>query len=659
MMLTTWLKLYVIALVMAASAAPATFWPEAKTSQRGFGGRTTQSAHPERTAERQAVEAFLDTALPRQMEDEHIAGAAVAVVQNGQLLSARGYGSADVEQGRPVNVERTIFLTGSTGKLFTWTAVMQLAEQGKLNLGADVNTYLDFQIPATYPEPITLKHLLSHSAGFEDSAFIYARTPAELPPLGEYLARNIPARIRAPGVLAAYSNYGTALAGYIVERVAGEPFARYIADHIFAPLQMHHSSFEQPLPPTLAAELTRSYAYTREGFQRIRDKFIRTPPTGASATTVTDMANFMIAHLNDGRFGTDRILRQETAQQMHTRLWTADPHVNGFAYGFAETTLNGQRILRHEGEVPGNGCSALMLLPEHRTGLYVAYNGMCDTTTGTRFWHAFLDAFYPAPTTATSQAASYAAADGVQWAGSYRSTRRSVTSFSKLMVLFGGSYGDITVTVEEDGALRTRGLGPQPLRWVQVEPGTFQPADDNRTTYGRLLFSGGADGQGRVLLIENVPYRAYEQVAWYQSTGFSMALLAVCAAICLSVLALAASGTWLRRRNLPAFRPGTALRRARGLLTLADTLYLLFATGLSVLAIDAITYGVTSAVVGLFALPVVATVLVVASLIFAIRGWHDTAWGGVIGRVHYGGVVLAAVAMASWLYAWNLLGFRF
>jgi hypothetical protein len=500
---------------------------------------------------------------------------------------------------------------------------------------------------------------MSHSAGFEDRAFIYAHEPGELLPLGTYLARNTPARIRPPGELSAYSNYGAALAGYIVERVAHEPFEQYAAKHIFAPLQMQHSSFEQPLPPALQADLTRSYQYANQRFEPVPAKYIRTPSTGASVATVTDMAHFMIAHLEGGRYGDARILEPTTVQRMHTRLWTQDPRVNGFAHGFAETSLNGQRILRHEGEVPGNGCSALMLLPEQHVGLYVAYNGMCDMNTGTRLWHAFLDRYYPAPASALAHPAASAQSDLQVLAGTYRSSRRSVTSFSKLMVLLAGPLGDITVSVGEDGTLRTEGLGPQPLHWRETEPGVFRPADAADTIYGGLVFRPSVDGTGHMLLVENVPYRAYEQVAWYQAAGFNLGLVAACTAVFLMTLALAGLAALVRSGRWAVFRPTRVLRRARRLLTLANALYLLFAVGLLVLAADAITYGASPMLIIVLLLPLVATALVVASLIFAARGWHDQAWGGVIGRVHYGSALLAAAILAGWLYIWNLLGFWF
>src|SRR2546428_2353979 len=166
------------------------------------------------------LEAFLNGVLSVQLADDHIPGATVSVVKDGRLFFAKGYGDADRQHGKLVSANTTLFRIGSVGKLFTWTAVMQLAEQGKVNLHADVNTYLKtFHIPATYPEPITLAHLLTHSAGFEDRGTgIFAPTTSDLKPPGQWLAEHIPARVRPPGELTAYSNYGAALAGYIVEQ---------------------------------------------------------------------------------------------------------------------------------------------------------------------------------------------------------------------------------------------------------------------------------------------------------------------------------------------------------------------------------------------------------------------------------------------------------
>src|SRR5262245_48494785 len=207
------------------------------------------AAHP-LTA--QDVEAFLEGLIPAEIERNDIAGATVAIVKDGKLLFAKGYGYADVAKHTPVSAEETLFRPGSVSKLFTWTAVMQLVEQGKLDLDRDVNEYLDFKIPATYAEPITLRHLMTHTPGFEEAIKdLFVPDASQLKPLRDYLTNHIPRRIFPPGKIPAYSNYATALAGYIVERVSGKPYNEYIRDEILLALGMNRSTFVQPLPAEL------------------------------------------------------------------------------------------------------------------------------------------------------------------------------------------------------------------------------------------------------------------------------------------------------------------------------------------------------------------------------------------------------------------------
>ena len=208
------------------------------------------------------MEAFMDDLFAQQMEEYHIAGAAVAVVKEGKLFFAKGYGYADVENKIPVDPEETIFRVGSVGKNFTWTAVMQLVEQGRLDLDADVNSYLDFRIPDTYPQPITLKHLMTHTSGIEDRWLgSLVSDASELVPEREWLIANFPGRVRAPGEAAGYSNYNAMLAGYIVARVSGEPYDQYIQKHIFDPLGMTHSTVHPQMPENLRPLASKSYTY--------------------------------------------------------------------------------------------------------------------------------------------------------------------------------------------------------------------------------------------------------------------------------------------------------------------------------------------------------------------------------------------------------------
>src|SRR5215469_3828078 len=199
-------------------------------------------------------ETFLDALILSQLRNRNIAGAVVSVVKDGQMLFQKGYGYADFEAKRPVLPEQTLFRPGSISKLFTATAVMQLVEQGKLDLDRDVNDYLDFAIPKTYPEPVTLRRLLTHTAGFEETLKnLFVAHEGDLKPLRTYLVNQMPARIFPPGKIPSYSNYGFTLAGYIVERTSGEKFERYVDNHILRPLRMTNSSFDQPLSSQLAS----------------------------------------------------------------------------------------------------------------------------------------------------------------------------------------------------------------------------------------------------------------------------------------------------------------------------------------------------------------------------------------------------------------------
>src|SRR3954469_18900491 len=177
-------------------------------------------------------ETFLDTLIPSQLRNRNIAGAVVSVVKDGQVLFQKGYGYADVEEKKPVQPNQTLFRPGSISKLFTATAVMQLVEQGKVDLDRDVNDYLDFAIPKTYAEPVTLRQLLTHTGGFEETLKnLFVAHESDMKPLRAYLVNEMPARIFLPGKIPSYSNYGFTLVGYIIERVSGENFDRYIENH--------------------------------------------------------------------------------------------------------------------------------------------------------------------------------------------------------------------------------------------------------------------------------------------------------------------------------------------------------------------------------------------------------------------------------------------
>ncbi|PYV64544.1 MAG: serine hydrolase, partial [Acidobacteria bacterium] len=211
------------------------------------------------------LQAFLDGMMPLQLAREDIAGAVITVVKDGKPFLAKGYGYSNVEKKIPVSTDATLFRPGSISKLFNWTGIMQQVELGKLDLDRDVNDYLDFKIPQTYSKPITLRNIMTHTPGFEETEEeLFVANASDLKPLDGYVKAHLPVRIFPPGTTPAYSNYATTLAGYILQRVSGEPFDDYVEHHVFQPLEMSHSTVRQPLPDNLKPLMSNGYDVASE-----------------------------------------------------------------------------------------------------------------------------------------------------------------------------------------------------------------------------------------------------------------------------------------------------------------------------------------------------------------------------------------------------------
>ena len=278
----------------------------------------------------QDLDAFMDGFMPLALERGDIAGSVVVVVKDGQIIFEHGYGFADVATQKPVDPKTTMYRLASISKLFTWTALMQLVEQHKLSLDTDINTYLDFKIPEAFGKPITLLNLMTHTPGFEETLKDQdAADPTHLMSLEASLKSWVPTRVFPPGEVPAYSNYGAALAGYIVQRVSGEPFAQYVERHIFQPLHMTHSTFTEPLPKIFAADMSDGYDVASKE-PKLFELDPQRPAGGLSASG-DDMAHFMIAHLANGTYDGTRILTPETAIKMHTTAYQHTPGIPGMA----------------------------------------------------------------------------------------------------------------------------------------------------------------------------------------------------------------------------------------------------------------------------------------------------------------------------------------
>ncbi|MGZ4859691.1 MAG: serine hydrolase domain-containing protein, partial [Candidatus Angelobacter sp.] len=476
--------------------------------------RVTEPPHELTVAD---VHAFLDGFVPMQLEREDIAGAVVLVVKDGAIFFAKGYGYSDVEKRTPVTVDATLFRPGSVSKLFTWTAVMQLVEQGKLDLDRDINEYLDFKVPAKFDKPITLRNIMTHTPGFEEQIKdLISEEATPIATLKQHLVTHIPERIFPPGTTPAYSNYGASLAGYIVERVSGRPFNDYVNDNIFKPLGMAHSSFAQPLPAELKGLMSTGY---KLGSGKPKPfEIIEEAPAGGLAATAADMARFMIAHLQNGKIENAQILRPETAAQMHSRQFGLSPALNGMCLGFYEEARNGRRIIGHGGDTVYFH-SDLHLMLENGIGFFVSYNsaGKGEISPRSALWYHFLDRYFPYTPPKIEKLAS-AEADAKTVAGRYLTSRRSESSFLKV----GAVEENVRVTPDENGTIKVepfKDFNGQIKKWQEIAPLVY------RSVNGQDLIAFPNDYQGKMLLAPNFPAAAEQRVSLLASADFNQSLI--------------------------------------------------------------------------------------------------------------------------------------
>ncbi|WP_084787807.1 serine hydrolase domain-containing protein [Anaerobacillus alkalidiazotrophicus] len=347
------------------------------------------------------VEEFLDIVIGERRDEFNIPNVTVSVVSGGEIIFAKGYGYADYENNNLVDPEKTLFRIGSTSKLFTWTAVMQLVEAGKLDLDTDINEYLDFELPDTIEykrgksiaEPITIKHLMSHSPGFEDyMTNVFSLYEDSLIPLAQYVREKRPTRVFVPGEVTAYSNYGTALAGYIVEVVSGVPFAQYVEENIYQPLGMEFSTFRQPLPSELADHMSKSYRSVNGEFVEAKFEFVP-EPAGSMSSSAIDMAKFMLAYLQKGQYEGVSILKEDTVQKMFTEQFSQHPRLDGMAYGFIKATFNGRDIFHHPGGMMLYDTS-FYLIPDEEVGFFISHSGG-NYLVNLEIFQEFMNRYFP------------------------------------------------------------------------------------------------------------------------------------------------------------------------------------------------------------------------------------------------------------------------
>jgi CubicO group peptidase (beta-lactamase class C family) len=493
--------------------APSPLLPQGAPAPSKEAAPPTQASQvPELT--KADFETFLDALIPSQLRNRNLAGAVVSVVKDGQVLFQKGYGYADVEEKKPVLPDQTLFRPGSISKLFTATAVMQLVEQGKLDLDQDVNDYLDFPIPKTYAEPITLRQLLTHTGGFEETLKnLFVAHESDIKPLRAYLVNEMPVRIFPPGKIPSYSNYGFTLAGYIVERVSGEKFERYIENHILKPLGMNNSTFDQPLPPQLAPQMSKAYL---SASKKPRDfEFVQAAPAGALTTTAADMTRFMLAFLQDGAVDGVSILKPETVRQMETRQFEFHPMLPGLGITFMEYLIDPVRIIAHGGDTVYFH-SDMILVPDAHVGYFLSYNSLGKDVGGGRgeVWRTFVNRYFPTGQPKVDVDSNIAKTDGRAVSRSYDGTRRGETTLLRIIAL----VDQFKVSSDKEGVLQIEGMKNQSgelQRWREIAPLVYREIDGLE----RIAFRRDASGAVHEMLPFPAIYEG-QRVPWYASKIF-------------------------------------------------------------------------------------------------------------------------------------------
>ena len=589
----------------------------------------------------ESLEPFLDGAVDAAMQANDIPGLILSVVHNGKTLLAKGYGFADQDRTIPAHGELTRFSVASLSKTFVWTAVMQLVEQEKLDLDTDVNSYLtQFQIPATFEEPVTLRHIFAHTAGFEDRVLgLFRRDLDRLHSPAEALSYYIPERVRPPGQYAAYSNWASALAGLIVSNVSGMPFNQYVTENVLEPLGMRHSTFYEPIPGVLPGDT--SGAFRRKRGENIDDGYIYSDlgPAAALSATAGDMAKFMIAHLGDGTYKGQRILSKDAVIKMRKPTHRQHPAIDASLHGFREYTHNGRFTYGHGGNHVYFH-STLTMMPEDQVGLFISTNSLSGKPAVGQIKRAFFDRYYPGNDAVTPLKTDTENTKAVaEFAGHYRSTRRNYSTWARAL---SGASTDTRVTVADRS-----GLVYQNKRYIQVSEDVFRsPEDPDRVIAFRR------NDRGEITHMFDSPWRALERVTASTHPALHSGILGGGLMVMLCVILV---GLWkLRAWRHTGFRDRLAL----GFVVLAsivNSLFLLLLVPTSAGGFLNLFFDGKSNIALLLSMPALAALLSVAALFCGVQLWQQGRWS-LGARLGYSGSVLALLAFSWSLSVWNLLG---
>ncbi len=666
------------------------------------------SAEAARSRTAAEFQRFFESRVPQKLRENGVAGAIVAIVDRDRALYTAGFGCArypDSGVCTRVDPERTLFRAASISKLYTFTALMQLIQAGRVDLDADVNLYVErrepqsgeilFRVPDAFGQAVRVRDLFSHTPGFEDRAInLFTADPKITQSVREAIETLPPDRVRAPGEQIAYSNYGATLAGYIVERVSGQSFEDYVADQIFAPLGMRRATFRQPLPVDFAEQMSDGFIYSGPlqadatgdaaqdqddaAVQEAREasagdaqgggasldpaqfepqvfEIIQGTPAGGLTITAGDMGRFLSAHLRARDAGG--LLDAATARRMHSTLFRphASANTNGFAHGFMELSSHGQRIVGHGGDTIFFH-SLAGIFPEQNLGFFIATNSMTGMLPVWELREEFLNEFFPAPTgaelinqdTASGGEAQQSSANDLdRYPGYFITNRRSEKELTKISSLFMAI--DVHRNQSGDGLLIRDFFTGDLLDCVEVEENVFQARDGHK----RFLFLENDAGEIESLLSNEIAVMTFNRAVWYEWPPLHFGILGLGLVLILGGFIFRPTG--LRMALSRGYRGSLDLdaRRAGWLgfgIVVSYVLYL----GVFAYFSSSIEFIFEIPPRWPFYIPFAAFLFQLAALTYVLPAWSRGYWNKA-GRVFFTTLVLGLFPLFWFLYYWNLI----
>lgn len=595
------------------------------------------------------LENFFDGMINDHLKSKHIAGAVVAVVKDGETLFAKGYGYADYENKCAVSPDSTLFRIGSISKTFTWIAVMQLVAQGKLDLDEDVNVYLtDFKIPEGQGGPITLRNLMTHTPGFEDRLLgIFGRDEKSIRPYGEILKKQLPERVRPAGTEMSYSNHGTGIAAYIVEKVSGLKWDDYVEQNIIQPLGMDHTTFRQPLPKHLSGMISKGYNYEGGTLKEYGFEYIPLAAVGGASSTAEDMAKYITALLQNGNYNNVKILDSLSLSRMLGLEFRVSPYVSGIGLGFYElVNWNGIRTIGHGGDTFWFH-SLMALVPEKNLGLFVSFN--TQTADYSQVFGLFMDHF--SPLIPAKQEARLTSENSEKFTGEYRYNRyphSDMTRISSIMSTLKVSYDTNGYLVSKAGDIQ---------KWFMVNDSTFINAGSNEYfVFGKLK-----SGKYTRIFPGNLAVMPMELVPFADSAGLHIIVLPIYMIVFIITFVFWPSAYLIRRKytlNPDERLRLTALTKWIGWLT--SFLVIIFFIGLisSLSKPWELAYGISPDLKVLLVIPLTLC-LFLPVLLYMVFKLTIRKEFNISGKIHFYALTFSLILLLWQLNHWNLLGFKY